>query len=360
MIKHITWVVSDLQHSHQFEGLIQALSDKQLSYSFILINCSGSQFEKFLLENAYSVTKIEVTTKINYFSSIWKCAHHFRSNKTKVVHCHLLKANLIGLFTAFLMGISQRIYTRHHSSFHHLYAPKGVFIDRIINRLATCIIAISRVTYSILRMEKVQESKLTLIPHGFDFSNIQKYLWKGLNDKAPVIGVVSRFINWKGIEFTIAAFKKLLIDFPSAILKLYGGEGPDQNEILSRLKNLPENSYEVIPFNANIYDSYCNMSIYVHVPINAEIEAYGQTYVEACAVGVPSIFTLSGIAHDFVRHEKNALVVEYRNTDAIYNAMIKIFSNRELAEKISVQARKDVLHRFDVSIQAASLKKLYM
>jgi hypothetical protein len=63
------------------------------------------------------------------------------------------------------------------------------------------------------------------------------------------------------------------------------------------------------------------------VPIDDTIEAFGQTYIEALISGVPSVFTLSGVASEFIENGKNALVVDYKNSEQISVAIDQILTN---------------------------------
>ena len=101
------------------------------------------------------------------------------------------------------------------------------------------------------------------------------------------------------------------------------------------------------------------MNIFVHVPIDDHSEAFGQIYVEALAAGVPSIFTLSGIAPDFVVDNKNALVVPFKNSEAIYEAMLKILKDENFAEKLKQEGYKTVTGKFDLSRMINQLETLY-
>jgi glycosyltransferase involved in cell wall biosynthesis len=105
---------------------------------------------------------------------------------------------------------------------------------------------------------------------------------------------------------------------------------------------------------------YKSLSIYVHTPINDHCEAFGQTYVEALMSGIPSIFTLSGIAKEFIVHKKNAYVVDYGNSNEIYNAMIYCLENPETVNQIKEMGFIDVVQKFHIEKMIISLKELYL
>ena len=52
--------------------------------------------------------------------------------------------------------------------------------------------------------------------------------------------------------------------------------------------------------------------------------------------------TLSGIANDFIEHGKNALVVEYNNSESIYEALKKLFQDEILRNTIIENGRESV------------------
>ncbi|XOV91908.1 MAG: glycosyltransferase family 4 protein [Bacteroidota bacterium] len=364
MKKQITWILSDVNSSSQFEGIIESLVSREVNLSFILINMEGSSIDRFIKGLGLQVLHLEVLRYVDYLQAIYQTIKYFKFQKTETVHCHLLKANLVGLLAAWLAKVPKRIYTRHHSTYHHLYSKRGVILDKWINRLSTDIVAISNITKDVLHAkEMVPLNKIHSVPHGFDFSKMEaqslhKKKWTTLQRK-PVIGVVSRFIEWKGIQFIIPAFYKLLEEYQEALLLLVGSAGPYRSEIVKKLNILPQQSYEIHEFENNVFPIYKEMDIFVHVPINGEIEAFGQIYIEALAMCVPSVFSLSGIANEFIKDRENALVVDYQNDEEIYQAIKILLKDNALAKKISKRGESDVSKLFKVKDQANQLIELY-
>ena len=74
---------------------------------------------------------------------------------------------------------------------------------------------------------------------------------------------------------------------------------------------------------------------------------------------IPSVFTLSGIANDFVENRKNALVVDFKNSEEIDHSLIEIFENERLRKDIIKQAKADVSERFNIERMVEQLDKLY-
>ena len=139
---------------------------------------------------------------------------------------------------------------------------------------------------------------------------------------------------------------------------LANANGNYKSEIKNLLSQLPTKSYLEIPFEEDIFSLYHLFDIFIHVPINKEIEAFGQTYVEALAAGVPSIFTLSGVASEFIKNGENALVVDYQNSDEIYEALKRLLRGNNLRSKIIKNGITSV-NQFQVKIMIKNLETLY-
>jgi len=256
--KKLVYVVSNLEKSLAFEWLADYLH-LHFNLTFILLNPASSYFETFLNERSINYIRITYRGKKDFFGALAKTVKYFVLSKPDIIHTHLFDAQLVGLIAAKITGIRQRIYTRHNSNFHQKYFPSAVKYDKLSNLLATSIISISQATdKTLLELEKAPLKKIVKIPHGFKFdafTNIKQERIEEIRLKwdipvsGPVIGVVARQIEWKGIQYTIQAFKKYLFQFPDACLVMANATGPFQKEIYSRLEELPLSS--MVQFRAS-------------------------------------------------------------------------------------------------------------
>jgi glycosyltransferase involved in cell wall biosynthesis len=195
------------------------------------------------------------------------------------------------------------------------------------------------------------------VPTGEIESLTKKY---NPNGRRPVIGVIARYVHWKGLQYIIPAFESVLQQYPNAYLLLANAKsGSYKMEVDRLLSTLPADSYFEIEFENNLFALYRLFDVYVHTPIDPELEAFGQTYVEALAAGVPSVFTLSGIAKEFIQHGMNALVVDFKNAEQIHQSMIRILEDDKLRNALTTQGRTDVEKKFSIAQQITSLESLY-
>lgn len=365
---HVLYVISQVQKSLAFEWIASNLA-KKYKLTFVLLNSSESPLEQFLKENNITVKRIKYCGKKNFLSAFIKLLQYFFRVRPSVVHAHLLDAQLLGLTTAWLAAVPKRIYTRHNSDYHHRYFRKGVKYDLLSNLLSTHIISISQATFkTLVDLESVSQKKIRSIHHGFDIKTFEqpdplriehlKSKWC-IELSYPCVGVIARHIEWKGIQYIIPAFKKLLQQFPSALLIMANAHGPYEQDVKKALLEIPVKNYKLIPFEEDVPSLYAIFDVYVHTPIDDVCEAFGQTYVEALIAGIPSVFTRSGIAAEFIEHKVNAWVVDFQNSDQIYEGMVTLIKDANLRRSIVQNGHTSVRHKFELAVMIDKLESLY-
>lgn len=350
----IVQVISSINKSLAFEIIAKGLTECKVNIKYILLQNHESEFSNFLKENRIPYFIVPFKGKKSYPISLLKIAILLIKLKPKIVHTHLRDANFLGLTAAKILGIKNRIYTRHHSTSNHEYYPQAVKWDKYVNRISTHIVSISdNVSKILTEREAAPIHKITKIPHGFELEklrSIDKNEILGMKKKYqinhsayPVIGVVSRYIHLKGIQHIIPALAEIKKVYPNAHFVFANTTGEDK-EILNKLfkEYLLDSDYTEISFESDIYTLYGIFDFFIHTPINSEVEAFGQTYIEALAAKVPSVFTLSGIANEIIKNEKNALVVPYCSSIAIKEALIKLINNKRLRKNIIFNGVIDV------------------
>ena len=364
----VVYIVSDIDKAVFFEHTALRLRDAGIDISFILINSRPGALATFLEDKGFRTQYLEVGKLLFSWRQIISCIKMLRAEKPDAIHCHLGAANFIGLIAAFFAGVKIRIFTRH-AGLPLVFSYKEAFIDKLQNFLATRIVAITNNTRELLLSQGVKDSKITIVHHGFDIDRMmrpdpsevrrikQQY---NPDNKFPVVGVIARWMKWKGIQYIIPAFAQLLKEYPNAKLCLFNASNncDYSQEIAEMLRTLPEHSYEIVSFEKNIYDLYHLFDIYVHVPVNPYCEAFGQTYVEALAAGVPSIFTRSGVAREFIS-EENSYLVDFENSDQIYTKMKAIMAKEKDPDQLIQKGQATVLRMFTLEKYISTLLSLY-
>jgi glycosyltransferase involved in cell wall biosynthesis len=366
----ILYILSQIDKANEFEWLIEGIDKTKFQLSFIsLHNKENTALHQFCIEHKIPFYHLHYQTKKDIPKAIYETYKIIKKTKPNIVHAQLFEGGLVGITAAWLAGIKHRIYTRHYSNYHHKFAPNGLKYDKWIDTKSTHIVSITQMVSNILiEKENVPKEKITLIHHGFPFQNFQnisedRILNVKQKHKIPlnkkIIGVISRYTFWKGVQDIIPAFQKLVEEKDEVHLVLANANGDYKNEIQKQLQQLPKECYTEIDFEQDNAALFKCFDIFIHVPIDAESEAFGQIYIEALLSQIPSVFTLSGIANEIIEDRKNALVVPYQNSQAIYEASKQLIENEQLSNQLSINGLQTI-QNFTLDKKITAIENLYL
>jgi glycosyltransferase involved in cell wall biosynthesis len=367
----VMYVMPTNLRSKTFEWICRDLNRERFELSFIIFNQGQTNLGEYLTTQNIPYCSIKYSGIHNLFWATWHIYCYCRKNKIDIVHAHGVDPCIAGFIAAYFAGVQIRIQTRHHGGPFPfpLRVPWSGVYDRFINFLSSKIVAPSQKVKDILvGCDRAAPSKIVLIPHGFDleaFTNVSEKNVQNIRDKynignvAPVVGVIARYAEWKGVHYIIPAFYRLLEDYPSAFLVLANARGSYRKVIHKQLQSIPNNRYVEIPFENDLFALYKLFDVFVHVPIAPAQEAFGQVYVESLAAGIPSVFTQAGVVDEFVVHNKHAYLVDYQNSNQIYTGIKTILENPSLRESIICNGYQEVQERFNIKSVINSLETLY-
>lgn len=369
MRRKVVYILSGIEKSISFEWIVDRLDKGRFDLYFIILGKGGTPLTEFLQARKVPFFVVPFFSSWQIFALVFRVLFLLTRIRPDIVHAHLFDGGRIGITAAYLARVRVRIYTRHHSTYHHDHFPLGVMFDRLINSLSTHIVSISPVVTNVLvGREMVARNKITLIPHGFDFN----YFFFSSEESMALIdqyrippgvtriGVISRYVEYKGIPYIIDAFSRLVKSRPDLHLILANATGPLKTGIQASLHSmLPPGTWTEILFEKNLRALYGLFDIYVHIPVDPDSEAFGQTYIEALAMKKPSVFTLSGIANEVIEDRVNAMVVPYRDSNSVFLRIEELLRNRELRERLGRNGYNTVRNRFSIEGMIKRLETLY-
>lgn len=177
----------------------------------------------------------------------------------------------------------------------------------------------------------------------------------------PVIGNVKQKWNYESADKSIISVGRidiiqkrqdLLLDAFSKFSQLYSeyklkivGNGPDERKLLALIeeKHLMHN-VEYLGFQSNITELLIKSQLFV---LTSDFEGIPNALIEALQVEMPIISTdcSPGGAALLLNSGEHGVLVERNNADALYKAMVKAVSSRQMLESMA-SATHDALSKF--------------
>ena len=166
----------------------------------------------------------------------------------------------------------------------------------------------------------------------------------GIDPYRPVIGYVGRLTSDKGIPELIAAFRLVRQSFPNVALLLVGSYEPG-DAVPPETRAAIESDCGVtrIDFTSDIATYYFVMDMLV---LPTHREGFPNVVLEAQAASRPVVATRATGASDSVCDGVTGLLVPVGDTVALADGMMKLLSNRELAQRMGRAGRERVIREF--------------
>jgi len=173
------------------------------------------------------------------------------------------------------------------------------------------------------------KNKIYLFPNGIDVC-VNHHEIKIKNN----LIYVGRLIDYKGVEYLIAAVKLLTENCKLIIV----GDGPDRK----RLEKLAEGSN--IEFTGTLtFEEISKLLLASKIFILPSLtENLPNVILEALSFGLPVISTPVGAIPEIIKNGKNGYLVEKENPEQIYEKIKLILENKELYFRLATGAMKSV------------------
>ena len=266
-------------------------------------------------------------------------------NDFDVIHAHsylFFSTNLCALVKK--IGSSPLVITNHGlvSQTAPLWLQK-MYIPTIAKwtfKSADKIICYTKEELAEIKRLGINPNKIAIIHNGTDIKLFTPFKKERSTNQILWIG---RYVLGKGVEYLIDAFHILVKENPNLKLLMIG-RGALKKNIEQRMRNL--NLSKNIIMKDFIPDSelpkiYRNSDVFVLSSLN---EGVPNTILEAMACGIPIVCTELPQLVDVVKG--CGLLVPLRDPQALADAIYRIISDKELAQKLGENGRKKVVENY--------------
>lgn len=181
----------------------------------------------------------------------------------------------------------------------------------------------------------------------------------GLEGKKVML-TVARLADGKGYPHLARMLPLLLEKIPNLVWVIVG-TGPKEgwfmqfvqkNQLMGTVRFLGGMPYAQLPQLYNLADVF----VLLTHPDNEQNEAWGSVFMEAAAAKVPVVAGRAGGVEEAVLDKETGLLVDTYKEDEVIEAIVSIVQNKELAKRLTTNARARAEKVFRWSIQLKPLQ----
>lgn len=299
------------------------------------------------------------------FKSIKAIRHYIRQIKPDIVYAHSSKAGALARIAD--LGINNKvIYNPHGWAFNMQQSAKKEmykWVERILAYFCDKIVCISDAERESALREKIcNPDKLQVIYNGIDLEEINstvpiKRIELGIPNDAFVVGMVGRLSKQKAPDTFVKAAKLIKEAIPNAYF-LMVGDGELRNQIEDMIQQYGLDSSFLITGWVDNPITY--MKIMDVGMLLSRWEGFGLVLPEYMACDVPIVATNVDAIPNIIKNEKNGLLIKKDNYKLSAEAVIKIFKNKKLRQKLIYEEKSIVQKRFSIDRVSQQTYKLYI
>ena len=337
-------------------------------YDVTAISSDIKRLKEFGENEEVSTYCVELTRKITLLKDIKaliKLYLFLMKEKPLIVHTHTPKAGVIGMFASYLAKVPFRLHTVAGLPLMEAKGLKRIilnFVEKLTYKCATKIYPNSFGLMKIIIKNKfTKKTKLKVIANGssngIDLSYFNPDLYSK-NEKLSlrsdlliekddfVFIFVGRMVSDKGINELVEAFNKLC-EIKKNIKLLLVGSFEDELDPLHNQTSLLINNNDKI-----IYVSYQNdvrpyFALSDSLVFPSYREGFPNVVMQSGAMGLPSIVSDINGCNEIIKNNINGLVIKVKSVHAIYDAMIKMISDKSLFNKLRLNSRNHIKIKYE-------------
>ncbi len=245
----------------------------------------------------------------------------------------------------------------------------GFFRSRWFRKTFPCwgeaVVAISKPVARHLIMDfAIPPEKIHLIFNGIDLNRFvmandqqrRSVRQKWNIGDTPLIGIIARLSDVKGINILIKAMPFILKEVPLANLMIIG-QGPQEDILKKMTRDLSLTAHVYFKNTINqTHEILCAFDVFAMPSL---MEGLGLSVMEAQACGIPVVASRVGGLVDLIEDGKNGYLVASNDVAALADRIIDVLRDHQQAQLMAQQARLNIERHFSAQIMVQETLKLY-
>lgn len=293
-----------------------------------------------------------------------------RRVRPAIVHTHTAKAGTVGRIAAVLAGVPIRVHTFHGHVLRGYFGPlkTAVFtwIERLLARFTTCIIAISETQADDLsNLLRLPRERITVIPLGLELERFRPGRIAGFRDSfraeidaddAPVLACVGRLVPIKNHALLLRAFAEVRRAGGKALLVIAGG-GSEEVELHALARELDiQDSVRFLGWRSDLERIYAGSDAVV---LSSDNEGTPVCLIEALTAGKPVVSTDVGGVRDVLDNGRLGTLVPSGDASALSRALLTLLDDLDRQRDVAAVAAVEIPERFSRERLLRDVSALY-
>lgn len=289
-------------------------------------------------------------------------ARYLRQHHIQIVHTYNFYANVFALPAARLARAPVVIASIRDTGAY--LTPMQGRVQRWMCRLADCILVNAEAVRQWLVSQGYHPAKIAVIRNGIDLSRfegrrdggaLRREL--GLPAGAPLVAVLARLDQLKGVEYLLQSATTVAGRFPQARF-LIVGDGNYRKELEAYAIRLGLGDRVVFTgFRVDVPELLSEVAVSVLPSLS---EGLSNVLLESMAAGVPVVATTVGGNPEAVEDGVTGLLVPPRDSAGLARSIGLLLQNRELAARFGQAGRQRVVERFSRDRMVRETERLYV
>ncbi len=350
--------------------LLPALKAAGVDVSLLLLEDPAHPVDDMvaeLTEAGVPVQRIPIHRHLDY-RVIGRLRAALRALRPDIVHTHLIHADLFGTLAARLSGVRTVITTRHNDDNFRRLLPVRL-LHRLFWRVNSGGIAISQaIARFCIEVEHAPPDKITTVYYGLPLHIIDRKEAQaalraelGLSPTAaqqtpPLVGMVCRLIEQKGVVYGLRAFARIAPQFPGVHLVI-AGDGSRRASLEAEAKTLGVR--ERVHFLGWRDDSPRVLAALDVLLMPSLWEGFGLVMLEAMAQTVPIIGSAVSAIPEVIVDGNTGRLVAARDTAGIARALSDLLRDEALRRHMGLLGQDRVESVFSVERMAKETIMIY-
>jgi glycosyltransferase involved in cell wall biosynthesis len=364
-VLRVAYVIASAEHNRLLDCLVDDLHPDVAEYSVVVQGSAESPYADSLRRRGVAVHGLDAGRPRDLPVAAVRLRRVLRRLRPDLVHSNLFWPSfLVEVVRPTMPGAPPSVLARHHNRNHHLQGkPVHVRIDAAAARRASAVLAVSpAVRRTLVELEGVPAAEVHVVENGLCWDAVVATAagvarWRERFAGRRLVVAAGRLDFQKDYPTLLTALAYVRRDHPDVVLAVaHQNAAPD---IVAALGSLAESlgvaaNLDLLGPVSDVFDLMTAADVFVQSSVD---ESFGQTLLEAMALGVPLVATTPGGALDVVGTWYPA--IEVGDAGTLARRIGDVLAAPDEARRRASAIAPEVRARFSAERMAAETLALY-